>query len=68
MPNCTWISPIASKHYACTEVLKYETLEIGGIGVSIAGGTLAFSGLKEDAMDDAETRESVRVVVTLNRL
>jgi hypothetical protein len=49
-------------------VLKYKTLETGGTGNSIVGGTLAFSRLNEDANDDAEARVIARAGVAFNGL
>lgn len=43
----------------CNSELR-ETLVTGGVGKWIAGGTLACSGLKEAAMDEAEAARVIR--------
>lgn len=43
-----------------THTERKQTFVMEGAGASTAGGTRAFSGLKEDAMDESEA-ELVRV-------
>lgn len=40
--------------------IERGTLETGGVGNWTAGGTLACSGLKEAAMDEAEVARVIR--------